>query len=188
MDPAGSAVTQLFVCGLSLGDTKTGLLAEHDTRAYSRWIMFRNASVYPGEQNYVGAGATWQFAIPGKALAFSNAGASPILAALQAAAAANLGILVQFCFILPEPRIPDGDLGVLVRYGYGPSNPAEAFVVGTIGVWERGDLMTQPSGRMLLPPPASEAPAVERGPAGSRRRAGPGRRADRLAQPDLDIS
>jgi hypothetical protein len=174
VDPSGSALCQLFVGGLSLGDSALGLEAAHDTRAFGRWVLFRNASIYQGEQNYVGAGATWQFAIPGEALKFRETPAagptSQVLAELATAARANRGILVQFCFYLARPQITDTDLIVLFRHGCGLSNPVDAFTVGTIGVWEAGDLMTVPSGRLLQAPPACEdpLPSVPIGPAVAR--------------------
>jgi hypothetical protein len=160
VDPSASVASQLFVGKVSIGDPQVGLKALHDTRAHSRWVLYRNASVYTGEQNYVGAGATWQLAVPGNAIQFANHADSPTLAKLQAAVADHAGILLQFCFFLPQPSIPDADLSVLLRYGHPTQNPAEAFVVGTIGLWEAGELMTVPNGRLMVQPPADDAPAV----------------------------
>src|SRR5262249_19902321 len=103
VDSTGVSAAQIFAGGLSLGDPSLGLSATYDTRAYNRWIVWRNAQIYQGEQNFVGAGATWQFGIPCQAVTFYP-GASRVLAELQEAVRKAQGILVQFCFFLSQPQ------------------------------------------------------------------------------------
>jgi hypothetical protein len=159
VDSTGAAAAQIIVGGFVLGDDELGLSATYETRAFNRWIVWRNAQVYQGEQNFVGAGATWQFAIPrGDPLRFSGSEESPALAELAAAEGRRQGILVQFCFYLPEPQISDSALIELFHDGCDSSNPAEAFLVGTIGVWEDGELGTVFTGRLLQAPPDAEDP------------------------------
>jgi len=160
VDPMGSAMAQLFVGGLSLGDDSLGFNAQHDTRAFSRWVLFRNASTYQGEQFFPGAGATWQFGVPHKALKFFAPDDSPALRELRDAAGKNRGILAQFCFYLPVPELTDVKLIALFENEIYPENPVTALVVGTLGVWEEGELETAPAGRLLRqpipwPPPAA---------------------------------
>ena len=38
-------------------------------------------------------------------------------------------------------------------------NPAEAFIVGTIGIWEHGELLTAPGDRLLLASPTAKSEA-----------------------------
>jgi hypothetical protein len=158
VDSTGAAAAQILVGGFMLGNAELGLSATYDTRAFNRWIVWRNAQIYQGEQNFVGAGATWQFAIPNGALKFSGSEESPVLAELAAAAGKSRGILVQFCFYLPEPQISDSTLIELFHEGCDPCNPAEAFMVGTIGVWEDGELGTVFTGRLLQAPADAEDP------------------------------
>jgi hypothetical protein len=149
-DPTGISASQMFIGGLSMGDDDLGLTATHDTRAYSRWIVWRNVATYPGEQNFIAAGATWQFSMPGRYLNVAGTDESPVLAELAQAAGAAHGIQVQFCVYLTQPLIPDTTLGTLFQGGFEPANPGEAYVVGTIGVWHAGELRTVPDGRILL--------------------------------------
>jgi hypothetical protein len=160
LDPVGTIFAQIFTGGLQVGDASVGLLGRHDARAHSYWVIFRNASTYPGEQNFVGAGATWQFAIPRDCVKLACPSGGSVLDDFVQAFETNPGLVVQFCVYLPEPHISDDDLIALFRRGCFVSNPAEAYVVGTIGLWEPGDLETVPGGRLLLPPPDAENPLL----------------------------
>jgi hypothetical protein len=151
LDPLGTALTQLFIGRFVLGDTTFGLEATYDTLAFGRWVMWRNATVYQGEQNYPACSATWQFAIPKKELMFHGAETSPAIASMKEAALKAEGIVVQFCLYLPEPGITDEDLIAKFRRREFEGNPVTSLLVGTIGVWEKGELMTAPAGRLLLP-------------------------------------
>ena len=53
VDPTGIAASQIFVGGLSLGSDDLGLTATHDTRAFCRWLVWRNVETFRGEQNFV---------------------------------------------------------------------------------------------------------------------------------------
>ena len=44
LDPLGTALTQIFVGGLTLGDDRLGFRAAQDSRAFARWVLWRNAS------------------------------------------------------------------------------------------------------------------------------------------------
>jgi hypothetical protein len=171
VDHSGVAVTQIFVGGIRLGDGHLGLSAIHNTRAYSRWIGWRNAATYQGEQNFVGAGATWQFAMPKDELHFDGEAQSPVLRDLSEAALRGRGIQVQFCFYLVEPMISDVALEKLFAAGFETPNPAEAYMVGTIGPWEDHELATSMIDRLLLPPTRGlpdGLPQVPLGPASAR--------------------
>ena len=162
LDPLGTALTQIFVGGLTLGDDRLGFRAAQDSRAFARWVLWRNASTYQGEQNFTGAGATWQFGISRAALVFNSPSTSPVLGELQNQLASKQGIVVQFCFYLIEPHIGAMQLIAQFQKKQFVRNPAEAFIVGTIGIWEHGELLTAPGDRLLLASPTakSEAPSV----------------------------
>ena len=146
-------MTQLFVGGLSLGTSELGFKAWHNTKAFNRWVRFRNASTYKGEQFFVGAGATWQFGIPSDALEFFHPEGSDALAELQTAANNHRGILVQFGMYLAEPELTDVDLYEQFQNGYTPENAVQPLIVGTLGVWEDdGELETAPAGRLMRTP------------------------------------
>jgi len=149
LDPTGVWLPQLFVGGITVGVPGAELMAVHDTRAFARWLTFRNAGVYPDEQAYPGFAATWQCAFPAKSVTFDLTSQSPALAALRDAMRANRGLVVQFCVYLPEPRIRDPELIELFRRKQGRANPVESFMVGTVGVLEDGELETVPAGRIL---------------------------------------
>ncbi len=162
LDPAGNGLTQIFLGGFSLGGNDPKLLALHDTRAYSRWVLWRNLSTHEGQRTFPGAGATWQFAMPKAALAWMGAPASPVLTELAQTVAGDdsLGIVVQFCFYLVSPQIEDAELSTLYHQGKSVSNPAQGLVVGTVGVWQRGELETEPGDRLLRKPQKAEVQVV----------------------------
>ena len=171
LDPSGVATSQLFVGETRLGDETFGLRAIYDTRGYSRWIGWRNAQVFPGEQSFAGAGATWQYAIPKGKLQAADQGRSPVLCELIAAAGKGQGIQVQFCVYLAQSFIPEASLQKLFEAGFQLPNPAEAFLVGTIGVWESGELGTSMIDRLLKPPADLKPdglPTTNLGPASAR--------------------
>jgi hypothetical protein len=51
------------------------------------------------------------------------------------------------------PKISGIDMILRFQNGEVLTNPAEGLVVGTVGVWKRGDLRSFPDGRLLLPAP-----------------------------------
>ncbi|WP_165226685.1 hypothetical protein [Aquisphaera insulae] len=162
VDPTGSWLTQLFLGHLSVGGDHLGISATHDARAFARWVGWRNAVRYPGEQNFGGGGATWQFALPRECLDFRGSHRSPALDALHRAAVHARGIVVQFSLLFPQPVISDVELIALFQAGDYVSNPVRCLVVGTIGVWNEDELATAPDGRLLLPPIKYTGPATAR--------------------------
>ena len=157
LDPRGGVGTQVFLGGFSLGDSNFGLTATHQTRCYAPWILLRTCGHYAGDQAFVGAGATWQFAIPHAAISYENATRSPIMQVLQNAAPSSCGILVQFTIYQLEPTLTDAQLIENFRNGqFNLRNPAVGFMVGTVGLWEPGELMSSPEGRRLVTPLSDE--------------------------------
>jgi hypothetical protein len=151
LDPVSSVLTQLFLGYFSAGTQRLGVEASCDLRAFGRWVVWRNAAVHEGEQNFPGAGATWQFAIPWDELDASNEDESPVLSALLEAAEKAKGIVVQFAVFQPLPEYRDEDLIARFRKGEQLENPVKTLLVGTIGVWNEQELQTAPAGRLLQP-------------------------------------
>jgi hypothetical protein len=150
LDPMGALLTQLFLGQFSVGSSSLGLSATCDLRAFGRWVIWRNSTIYNGEQNFPGAGATWQFAIPKNDLEFYGDD-SEVLNSLYKAADKAKGIVVQFALYLPVPSICDDKLIARFRTGEHLMNPVKCLLVGTIGVWNEQELQTSPAGRRLLP-------------------------------------
>jgi hypothetical protein len=155
LDPIGLTSTQIYLGGFQLGNAQAGLSARSDVRAYSRWLAFnRVVGPYTGEQNFVGLGAVWQFTLPTAALTFQGAvDSSPSLKALQAALQASdvLGLMVRFTSFEVQPYLNTKQLSAQFHTGQAPQNPAFGFLVGTVGLWRRGEPMTEPPGRLLIP-------------------------------------
>lgn len=153
-DPIGLTSTQIYIGGFQLGTAQVGLSARSDVRAYSRWLAFnRVVGTYTGEQNFVGLGAVWQFTLPLAALSFQGADSSPALAALQAALQAPdaLGVTVRFTSFEVQPYLNTSQLSAQFQAGQAPQNPSFGFLVGTVGVWKKGEPMSEPPGRLLIP-------------------------------------
>ncbi|WP_165226680.1 hypothetical protein [Aquisphaera insulae] len=150
LDPTGSALCQIFAGEISVGGGDLQLRGLQDVRAYSRWVLYRNAGVYQGEHGFVGCGATWQLSIDRNNLEFRGGNRSPLLAELAAAVESSRGVTLQFSVFFPEPSITDEDLIAQYQKNKFPNNPALSLMVGTIGVWEDGELATAPGGRLLL--------------------------------------
>ena len=164
LDPLGTASAQLFIGGFRVGDANLGLEATCDRKAFSRWVAFRNATVFPGEQNFTGAGAVWQFTIPKEHLRFHGTGTDKdkykddpsVLKDLQGEMEKEYvaGIVVQFATFQVMPSLTDAELiAILQNPSNTTSNPANGLVVGSIGVWVSGEPATSPVvARLMLPP------------------------------------
>ena len=140
LDPSGSAVTQLYFGGFRIGNKKLGVQATCDRKAFSRWIAFRNAVTYPGEQNFPARGryGSLRFRRETCISTAPTTSASPVLAELKAAADTALGIVVQFATFKVIPTLSDEQLiASLENPLNSTSNPAIGLIVGTVGVWER---------------------------------------------------
>ena len=149
LDPTGLVTTQLWVGGLQIGD----IVLDHDTRAFQNWLNF-NSTVgsYNGEQNFVGIGCTWQFAIPASALPAPDASMSASLQALLKAANQAAGLVVRFRTFEIQPELRDEQMSAVFNKGQAIDNPAVGYVVGTIGFAEIGEPETETAGRKLTVP------------------------------------
>lgn len=166
LDPTGLVTTQLFVGGISFSyknDKGEPAVVDihHDTRGYQDWLNF-NSTVgpYSGEQNFVGIGCVWQFAIPKEKLpAYGEFGlTSPALQALLERAQAEGGLALRFRCFEVEPGYTDQYLSQQNDQGNAVANRALGYLVGTLGVWNSDEPQTEPAGRKLEAPYREASP------------------------------
>jgi hypothetical protein len=149
LDGTGLVTTQVFVGGLQLGS----LQLNHDTRCYQNWLnFFSTVGPYGGEQNFVGIGCVWQFALPESAIPRDLNVQSPGLQTLLTAARGAAGLVVRFRCFEVEPALTSTTLADAYQNGNGQPNPASGYLIGTIGVWEKGEPETETAGRKLTCP------------------------------------
>ncbi|CAN5590853.1 hypothetical protein BH09GEM1_BH09GEM1_34290 [soil metagenome] len=149
LDATGLVTTQLYIGGLQLG----ALVMDHDTRAYQNWLnFFSTVGSYGGEQNFVGIGCTFQFAIPASMIPATAGVESPGMTTLLTAARRAQGLTVRFRVFEVEPQNTSETLAAAYANGNGLPNPASGYLIGTIGVWEQGEPETEGVGRKLIPP------------------------------------
>jgi hypothetical protein len=145
---------------------------------FSRWPNFaRNLGNLPIAG---GMGVIWQTAVHNADLKWTGLATSPALAALKSAAEAggNQGIVVQLASYRTlyyqtvtyqgRPIRNGGDLIWAYQNGYKGPNPARSVLLGTIGVWGRGELASAPTER-LLAPDATVAESISAAPSMLRR-------------------
>jgi len=163
----GEATSQIFyqwlVAGATDGtsDPTIGFKAAPACRIFSRW-PFQNRNInYTFKEGLVGC--TWQAAAYNKDITWFGVDQSPVLDALQAAAnsGSNQGILIRFASyrtlyyqsaMWKNKRIENGlDLVAAYEDGFTGDNPARSAMVGSIGVWEAGELASAQTGRLLVP-------------------------------------
>jgi hypothetical protein len=163
LGPATSWTSQIYFDSFSFGDGQAGVSSERYHRMHSRWINGqRNLGGLPIAG---GVAVVWQTVFPRDQLHLSNSANSPLLKALEQAMqqADAQGLMLRFCTystvyyqngilndIPQQPRTAQ-ELHDLYRQGEIFSNPAYSLVVGAIGVWNRGELVSAPGGRYLAP-------------------------------------
>ncbi|MEO8126920.1 MAG: hypothetical protein ABJF23_04270 [Bryobacteraceae bacterium] len=168
----GEATSQIFYQWLVVGnlsgpqDQWIGCKAAAATRMFSRWpYQTRNLGITFKEGM---VGCIWQAASLNKDTQWFGLDKSPALAALKAAAESesNQGILMRFasyrtlyyqaCFHKGK-RIENGlELVAAYHDGFTGDNPARSTMLGTVGVWEAGELASAPAGRLLVPQSAAQ--------------------------------
>ena len=143
------------------------LVADNPTVAYSYFINpYKNLN--PSCTGFEPVSAVFQFGLPLKGIKFyaGNEFVSPALADLQKKAAAGLGLMVRYCLYDAIFKIPATDLYADYAQQNYVANPYEGQVLGTIGVWNQGELASGPPGRKLrvqipysyTPPPPDLSP------------------------------
>jgi hypothetical protein len=161
LDATGLVTTQVYLGGLYIGPPceigeappAASLLLNHNTRCFQNWLnFFSTVGAYAGEQNFVGIGCVWQFTIPSAAIPLEVDIESPRLRALLTAARGAAGLAVRFRCFEVEPGLTSTTLAAAHKEGQGDPNPASGYLIGTIGVWEKGEPETETAGRKLTCP------------------------------------
>jgi hypothetical protein len=157
LDPIGIYGTQVF-SGLFqvVVDTIDGplvmLSATNPSRAYIYDLYTdRNIGVLPGPSMLA---AIWQMALPLDGLTFNFGGKqSPTLSALEAAARAGKGLVVEYVTYYSTDAFTEDVLGQKYKetdYKEAITNASSGFIVGTIGAWSNDDpLSSGPVGRLF---------------------------------------
>lgn len=152
IDPTSDFSSQIFCAQVNVGSTALGITATANDQAsiprtHSHWLdLARNPAVFPDAT----FAATWQLALPNGVLAFA-AGASPAVAALQAAAQAAQGLVVRFATYYFNRKYTDPELAARFAQGETVQNESAGVLLGTIAPWLPGEWGTVPVGRRLDP-------------------------------------
>lgn len=166
-NPVSPWSTQIYWGELSFGNGGLALRLPMNYRMFLRWVDF--ARTYPQGP----PSGCFQTAVPYEQVTWPTNGASPLVDALQAAAKQAKGIMVRFTAynlqfnqngvfndIPIQPSNPQEYVQALSSAwqqwnenqsttGFF-SNPAITNVVGTIGVWNEGELASMPGGRYFV--------------------------------------
>jgi hypothetical protein len=172
LEPYGAYTSQLFFDKMTFGiDGGYRIAAKRSSRLTARYINFG--------RNAVGAiagiaSAVWQTCFTKENLRIDSFD-SPALQALQRALETDgdiLGLTVQFntyrtiYYDTPVPRSaalqPKAlELVKKLQAGGFQPNPARSMMVGTIGLWRKGEPVHEPCDRTLIPGPGNpQAPAL----------------------------
>ncbi|HLZ08533.1 MAG TPA: hypothetical protein VKT80_08100, partial [Chloroflexota bacterium] len=156
-----------------VSDPVIGFKAGPATRMFSRWPYQTRNIDYTFKEGLVGC--TWQAAAHNKDITWFGLDRSPVLQALHDAAnsGSNQGIVIRFSsyrtlyYVAAEwkgKRILNGlDLVAAYADGFVGDNPARSAMVGSIGVWEAGELASAQTGRVLMPAQSAQladSPAI----------------------------
>ncbi|HEY6815074.1 MAG TPA: hypothetical protein VI168_06005, partial [Croceibacterium sp.] len=184
-EPYGATSSQLFFDDMSFGiDGGCRIYGQRVTRYSDRYINF---AANPANNMIAGvASVMWQTCFDkNKGLAI-DAHDSAVLAALQACVGDDdvLGVMVRFVtyrtVYYDDPTLFNGSpagatagkaLQDKLKAGGFQPNPARSLLVGTVGLWRKGDAPTEPSDRTLLttgvPVTVSSDPKVGQGSCGT---------------------
>lgn len=147
VDPTGTSGTQIFNGGIQIGDGDNAVIIRSNQCCYSYFLGPRFLGPdMPG--GFPGIGAVWQCSYPKEALPTEPTGNADLDAFLADARAAN-GIVLRYSIFSVKPGISNEEIIKQLESGARPINPALGFVIGTLGIWEEGELETSPSGRLL---------------------------------------
>ena len=176
VDCSGLVTTQFWFGGMAISDAQGNpvLTAQANARGFQRRLSFqRTIAPIVGEQNFMNFGCIVQFALPRDALVFSDIsqpGVASLAAALwpgqpnaltiaqapaqhpsKIATPGPQGVHIRFTMLQAEPDLSGLELAKEFALGNGTPNPAHAYLVGTIGIWQQGELESEVPGRFLKP-------------------------------------
>ena len=172
LDAATTNGSQVFFDSMAIGDGVIGLRAMRSMRLHARWLNFDRSlsNLLPIAGS---AGVTWQTCFDKDGLTFFGADTSPLLKLFREKLDDGaVGVMIQFHTyrtlyfqngiknsIVPAPRT-SAQLQQEYVQGKNFSNPAYSVLVGTIGLWSRGEPRSVPSGRLLNPRDSTQADAL----------------------------
>jgi hypothetical protein len=147
LDPKGFANTQIFVDSLEVFREGGLRFGGRPGRLHSRWLnLNRNLSV----RGFGAASAVFQASIPNSELDWDVVD-SPALQSFRTDVEGGAGVSVRFCVYLITPHLDNKALAEHYQAGDLVANPAAGRVVGTLGVWQPGELASVTMGRLLVP-------------------------------------
>ncbi|MCY2967041.1 MAG: hypothetical protein NT069_25970, partial [Planctomycetota bacterium] len=126
------------------------LIADHPTPAYSYFISpYKNLG--PQCEGFEAVSSVFQFALKKENLSFIDDPAfiSPAIQELKRMAMSEQGLMVRYCFYDALYEKQAVDLNEKFRKRQYDSNPYVGKVLGSIGIWKKGELATAPVGRKL---------------------------------------
>jgi hypothetical protein len=156
VDPYALNTSQVFsgrfqlTYNVSASESVPILVADNPTVAYSYFINpYKNLN--PSCTGFEPVSAVFQFGLPLKDIQFytGNQFVSSAFADLQQKAGAALGLMVRFCLYDAIFKIPAPELYADYAQKNYVANPYQGRVLGTIGVWNQGELASAPPGRKL---------------------------------------
>ena len=151
VDPYALVTSQIFAGQFRLSYKQTPILqADHPTPAYAYFINpYKNLN--PGCEGFERVSAVFQFGLDRDNIAFVDDPAfnSPALNDLKAKAMAGRGLMVRYCFYDALFKIQAKELSESFAAGKYIFNPYLGTVLGTVGVWNEGELASAPVGRKL---------------------------------------
>jgi hypothetical protein len=195
-NPASFWSSQIYFGQLAFGNAGCQISGPRAFRMHSRWLDLNR--IYSSDQELTqpaaSVGACFQTCIANAQVSWPAAGASPMAEALQQAAANAEGIMVRFTAYVnlyfkngifngtaQRPRTY-ADLAAVLEAAWNEwnttgktdlffSQPCYSHIVGSVGVWNAGEVASVPAGRYLsaaadvtiVNPPAG-APSVTLGP------------------------
>jgi hypothetical protein len=154
-DPTDAFTTQLYSDTFQVvGDSHLMLQATGASRGFAQWLNFwRNLSVEGDE----GSAAWWQVAFPKTGLQWGDIAGSPGFNALQHNLKDAQGLVIRYCtYLFRHPSYRE----ISHRFEAGQREKVEGvlLVLGTIGVWDNGEIATAPNARLLVPTLGSALP------------------------------
>jgi|CZKI01.1.fsa_nt_gi hypothetical protein len=156
VDPYALNTSQVFAgrfqvsFNLSENQSIPIITADNPTVAYSYFIN-ANKNLNPSATGFEPVSAVFQFGLPLQGISFYSGSdfTSQAFSELKARAAAGKGLVVRYCLYDAIFKIGAEDLYSQYAAGNYVSNPYEGRVLGTIGVWDQGELASAPPGRKL---------------------------------------
>jgi hypothetical protein len=146
LDPKGALSSQIFCEEFHVQGPGGVLISGKPTRSYSRWVLQRNL----GASGFTGYAGVWHAVIPAASLTLTGAGSATITL-FQQAKTAGQGLFLRYVMYLLSPQISAQQLANDFAHNTPTENPAIGRVLGSIGVYNPGEMTTIPVGRRLDP-------------------------------------